>query len=501
MSSTSLFSNGKRTLKVAVLSTVIVLFILEQIRFLRKRLLGGSSATAFKVLPGPSIVPPVIGKIIDMVYDPPKFWDDQRNFGDLSWNSIVGQFTVLATRLSVVRFAFSQNDIFRLALHPSAEQILGPKNIAFMHGPSHKALRATFLSLFTRKALSNYLETQYGLIKEHVSDWVGVCAKSSDGFVEMWSHCRLLNTLTSQTVFLGKHLDDPKLFTDLFMVLTQGFLAIPIYFPGTGLWNAVRAREKIVEMLDGAAAKSKRSMTAGNEPACLLDFWSQHMLTLVKKAQMEGINEPPEHSTDHEMAEVLLDFLFAAQDASTSSLDWTLALMAEYPEIFERVRQEQLQVRPNGEPITFENVENMIFTRAVVMEILRFRPPAPMMPFIAQQDVQLTDDYTLPKGAMLIADIWKPTIEGFPNGTSFDPERMMPERKEDSKYRESFLTFGHGQHLCVGQNYAVNHLVCFLAHLARTCELQRKRTEKSDGIQYLPTVCPADCLMNIKLRQ
>lgn len=40
-----------------------------------------------------------------------------------------------------------------MALHPSAANVLGERNIAFLHGPDHKALRRSFIALFTRRAL------------------------------------------------------------------------------------------------------------------------------------------------------------------------------------------------------------------------------------------------------------------------------------------------------------------------------------------------------------
>ena len=46
------------------------------------------------------------------------------------------------------------------AVHPSGKWILGANNLAFMHGPEHKALRKSFLSLFTPKALSIYVAIQ-----------------------------------------------------------------------------------------------------------------------------------------------------------------------------------------------------------------------------------------------------------------------------------------------------------------------------------------------------
>ena len=49
---------------------------------------------------------------------------------------------------------------FVMVLHPAGRRILGDANIAFSHGPKHKALRASFLPLFGRKALGMYLHMQ-----------------------------------------------------------------------------------------------------------------------------------------------------------------------------------------------------------------------------------------------------------------------------------------------------------------------------------------------------
>lgn len=59
-----------------------------------------------------------------------------------------------------------------MVLHPSAKTILGANNLAFLHGPEHKAMRKSFVSLFTRKALSTY--TQLQVWWSRVGGWVGV---------------------------------------------------------------------------------------------------------------------------------------------------------------------------------------------------------------------------------------------------------------------------------------------------------------------------------------
>ncbi len=57
-------------------------------------------------------------------------------------------------------------------------------------------------------------------------------------------------------------------------------------------------------------------------------------------------------------------------------------------------------------------------------------------------------------------------LQGFSNPSVFDPDRFGPGCKEDIKYQKNFLTFGHGPHYCVGKDYAVNQIICFLANLS-----------------------------------
>ena len=57
-------------------------------------------------------------------------------------------------------------------------------------------------------------------------------------------------------------------------------------------------------------------------------------------------------------------------------------------------------------------------------------------------------------------------LQGFTDSDKFDPDRFSPERKEDVKFAKNYLVFGHGPHYCVGKEYAVNQLTCYLAILA-----------------------------------
>eukprot|EP00760_Papus_ankaliazontas_P038493 PhM_4_TR9144/c0_g1_i1/m.90240/K09832/CYP710A; sterol 22-desaturase len=446
-------------------------------------------------IPGPKFVMPLVGGLIDMIRNPYAFWEQQRlyNPNGLSWNSIIGMFMLFSTRAETSQKIFAMNgpDTLTLALHPNAKTILGDDNIAFMTGPEHKALRTSFLHLFSSKALGIYLTIQERTMNKHIAEWLEnhpVGGKPT----EMREKCRALSAETSQSVFLGPYLRNPVSFSADYHTITVGFLSAPIYLPGTGLWKAVRARERVMVELLWAVSEAKKYIIAGGEPRCLLDFWTQEVLRSVAEAEASQ-QPPPKHAVDHKMATTVMDFLFASQDATTAATTWIVANMADNPEMLQKVRDEQKKVRPCNEPMTFDLLQEMKYARQVVLESLRFRPVAPMMPMEVHKDMEF-EGKTVPKGSLLIASIWGACMEGFPNPHTFDPDRMGDERQEDRKYQKQYIPFGVGPHRCVGYNYAINQLTLFLVTIASKTQWVRERKEDSNNVVYLPTLYPKDLL-------
>ena len=165
------------------------------------------------------------------------------------------------------------------------------------------------------------------------------------------------------------------------------------------------------DTLTAYAKAAKAHMKTTTDAKCLLDFWSIEINEEIEAAAKAG-TPAHKHTTDFEMGNTMLDFLFASQDASTASLTWIFALLDEHPEVLAKVctavspcdadlwqvREEQVRVRPNDEALTEDVFEQLVYTRAVIKEILRLRPPASFVPQMAMADVQLTPEYTVPKG-------------------------------------------------------------------------------------------------------
>ena len=85
--------------------------------------------------------------------------------------------------------------------------------------------------------------------------------------------------------------------------------------------------------------------------------------------------------SDREMAMVLLSFLFASQDAMSSGIIYFFQHLAEYPNVLQKIREEQERVRGNDfqTPMTLEMLDQMVYLKACVKETLRQKPPVTMV--------------------------------------------------------------------------------------------------------------------------
>ena len=191
----------------------------------------------------------------------------------------------------------------------------------YMTGEKHKALRKSFINLFTRKALGLYISVQERVICDFVGKWLTEGPEN----VEMRTHLRRLNLHSSQTVFLGPYLENPDCFSELMRIMGEAFSSLPINLPGSGVWKAHRAREEVEQVLLRAVEESMQVMRGGSSPQCLFDVWSQSALEETCKA-VEDAEPEPEHCKAPMISSTVLDMLFAAQDASTSSLTHVVGL-------------------------------------------------------------------------------------------------------------------------------------------------------------------------------
>ena len=212
--------------------------------------------------------------------------------------------------------------------------------------------------------------------------------------------------------------------------------------------------------------------------------------------------------TDFEISQTLFTFLFASQDATSSASTWLFQLTADHPEVLNKIREENIRLRNGNKfaPLTMELLESMQYTRAVVKETLRYRPPVLMVPYIAKKNFPITESYTIPKGEYLLmpslfhdANISGSMVvpatypalhdpEVYPNPDSFDPERWLAGDAE--KQAKNWLVFGTGPHYCLGQTYATLHLMAMIGKASMFLDWKHHATPLSEKIKLFATIFP-----------
>ncbi|KAJ8761269.1 hypothetical protein K2173_001325 [Erythroxylum novogranatense] len=474
------------------ISLILLVLFLEQASYLKKK----------RQAAGAVIVVPFLGNAISLIRNPAKFWKTHSLISaqtGFSVDYILGKFFVFlrSSDLSHVIFSNLRPDAFLLVVHVFGTKIFGEDNLMSLFGQDHKDVRRRMAPSFSPRALFTYTDIQQKIILRHLNKWERICSQKPDQPICLRFLVRDLNLETSQTVFVGPYLTKEyrEEFNSDYNLLNNGLMKLPIDLPGFAFRNARLALGRLEKELAECTRKSKAKMENSHEPSCLVDFFMQEIIRETSEARSTG-KPAPAHSTDAHIASFLFTFLFAAQDASSSSLLWAVALLDSHPTVLSRVREEVARIwSPESDTlISADQIREMKYTQAVAREVIRYRPPATLVPHIAMTDFQLTESYTIPKGAIVFPSVLDSCLEGFSEPDMFDPDRFSEERQEDQLFKKQFLAFGAGPHQCVGQRYALNYLVIFIAMFCTLFDFKRHRTDGDgcDELIYVPTICPKD---------
>jgi cytochrome P450 len=232
-------------------------------------------------------------------------------------------------------------------------------------------------------------------------------------------------------------------------------LALPPWIPGIRRLRAFRAIRSVAKrsrkiVANRRAAAGRAGITPGNDLVSLL-LAARHPET---GRSME----------EHEIEDNISTFLGAGSDTVAGALTWSLYLLSQAPEFRDRIEQELDDVLA-GRPITFELVERLPFTRAVIEEAMRLYPPAPLLSRAALLEDVLCGR-RIPAGSVIIIAPWLVHRHRllWDDPLVFDPRRFLPgQRARISRF--SYLPFGAGPRICIGMNFAMQEAVILLAHL------------------------------------
>ncbi|SGZ57169.1 CIC11C00000005901 [Sungouiella intermedia] len=429
---------------------------------------------------------PIIGPFLESL--DPKFEEylAKWNSGPLSCVSIFHKFVVIASTRELARKILSSPKYVKPCVVDVAIKILRPTNWVFLDGKEHVDYRKSLNGLFVRKALEIYIP----VLEKYMDKYLEIFC-NYDGPREFFPEFRELMCALSLRTFCGDYITEPqiKLIADNYYKVTAALELVnfPIIIPYTKTWYGKKIADDTMKIFEKCSEQAKIHIQNGGSPTCVMDEW----IYLMKQAR-DNHKEDPESKllirefSDREVSEAI--FTFSC---------WLFQIVADRPDVLAKIRKEQLEVR-NNDPLKrldLDLINSMSFTNNVVKESLRYRPPVLMVPYVVKQPFPVTPDYTAPKGSMLIPTLY-PTLhdpEVYP-----DPDTFIPERWENptaDMEKRSWLVFGSGPHVCLGQQYVMMLFTGLLGKFALFSNLKHHVTPLSEEIKVFATIFPKDDLI------
>lgn len=440
---------------------------------------------------------PIIGPFLES-FDP-KFEEylSKWNSGPLSCVSIFHKFVIIASTRDLARKILSSPKYVKPCVVDVAVKILRPTNWVFKDGKEHVDYRRSLNGLFTPQALQIYLPVLEKYMDIYLEKFCNY-----DGPREFFPEFRELLCALSLRTFCGDYISDEqiKLIADNYFKITAALELVnfPIIIPYTKTWYGKQIADQTMNIFADCSAEAKKYINEKNgEPTCVMDEW----IYLMKQARENQAEDPNakllvRNFTDKEISETIFTFLFASQDASSSLACWLFQIVADRPDVVEKIRAEQLEVRSSpDEPLTLELINKMKYTNSVVQESLRYRPPVIMVPYMVKQPFPVTEDYTAPKGSMIIPTLY-PALhdpEVYPDPDSFIPERW--ENPTGDMNKRSWLVFGTGPHVCLGKVYVMMLFTGMLGKYVMNSNMKHHKTALSEEIKVFATIFPKDDLI------
>ncbi|KAE8971917.1 hypothetical protein PF011_g25852 [Phytophthora fragariae] len=175
------------------------------------------------------------------------------------------------------------------------------------------------------------------------------------------------------------------------------------------------------------------------------------------------------------MRDMVMSFAFAGKDSTADNMCWFIVNMSRYPEVLKKIRDEMKEKLPGlltGEirVPTQEQLRDLVYLEAVIKENMRLHPSTAFIMREAMETTTLVDGTYVEKGQTLMISSYcnaRNKRTWGEDALEFKPERMID--PETGKLRVLspyvFSGFGSGQHVCIGQKFAMMEIKMTLATL------------------------------------
>ena len=172
-----------------------------------------------------------------------------------------------------------------------------------------------------------------------------------------------------------------------------------------------------------------------------------------------------------EVRDHVITIFLAGHETTAMAMTWTWFLLSQHPQVESKLHAELDSVLGGRAP-TYEDLNQLTYTRMVVEESMRLYPPVHTIARQAIAEDRLANR-PIPAGSVIMIAPWllHRHVKHWENPGQFDPERFSP-KAAAARPRFSYLPFGGGKRICIGAAFALTEATVLLATLAQRFSLR-----------------------------
>ncbi|MED6112720.1 hypothetical protein PIB30_064181 [Stylosanthes scabra] len=340
---------------------------------------------------------------------------------------------------------------------------------------------------FHVEKLKSMLPTFFKICNDMINKWEEKLA-SEGGSCEMdvWPSLQnLTSEIISQTAF--GNLEEGRRITELqkeqIQLISKVILKVSIpgwrFLPTSTKRRIMQIDREIEELLIDMITKREKAFEAG-------EATKNDLLGILLESNHKEIQE---HGNNKDVGMTLKDvieeskvFYVAGQETTSNLLVWTIVLLSRFPDWQARARDEVIEFFGNQKP-DFDGLSHLKIVTMILYEVLRLYPPATIVVRTVHKDMKL-GNLTLPEGVQIAIPslmIHHDSTLWGDDANEFKPDRFSEGVLKATNGQVSFLPFGWGPRICIGQNFAILE-----AKMALALILQRFSFELSPAYSHAP---------------
>jgi cytochrome P450 len=350
------------------------------------------------------------------------------------------------------------------------KQVLSPtlgNGIFLSDGDFWKKQRALMQPVFHAKRIFDYGETITRYTEELITEWQNGATRAVDADMTAVT-MRIIAKVLFDCDIHGEESGFSKDIKEILHIMERRFKTALFNFD----WMPTpqnRHMAEVVKRLDTIIQRfiDERRKTGEDKGDLLALLLSAH-------------DENNEFMSDKQVRDEAMTLFGAGHETTAVTMAWVWYVLSQHHDVQAKLHEELDRVLGGRTP-NVNDLPNLPYTEMVIKETMRLYPAVFATTRIPKEEITI-GGHTFKPPESLILNIWGVHRDArfFPEPDKFDPERFSAEREKDIvKY--SYLPFGAGPRVCIGNAFAMMEARLILATVA-----QRFTLDVAEGLTVEP---------------